>query len=178
MVIVRLEVSLSASSIAGTTADGGTVSISGRGSDGETVLGESGVRTEVDAAHVPEDGVTGLGVLELEDIGLVRLSGQLDGDATAVVVGLPGFLVVATARRKGMHVTDSIRNRPRVDGVAQVVDEADAATAGAIAFDGSGESRGKAGKSSKSKSLGEHHFEWSKSLLEKEKENCDVGLFF
>lgn len=157
MVIVGLEVSLGAGSVAGSTVDRGTVVGGAGGSHGETVLGEDVVPAEVDAAHVPVDGVTGLSVLELEHVGLLLGVGQLDGDATTVVVGLPGFLVVATVRRKGMHVTDSIRNRPRVNGFTQVVDNVD--TAAALDRVGSGESSSEAGKSGQSDSLGEHHFE-------------------
>ena len=165
MVIVGLEVSLSAGSVAGSTVDRGTVVARvGRG-DGETVLGEDVFPAEIDAAHIPVDGVAGLGVLELEHVGLLLSVGQLDGDATTVAVCLPGFLVVATVRRKGMHVTDSIRNRPRVNGFAQVVDNVD--TAAPLDRVGSGESSGEAGKSGQSDSLGEHHFECG-GLFEKE----------
>jgi hypothetical protein len=137
MVILRLEVSLGARRVASSAVDAGAVGASLARLDGETVLGEAGVGAHIDAGHVPEDGVAGLGVLELQHVGLILGHGQLDGDAAAVVVALPRFLVVAAARREGMHVTDSIRHRPRVDGGIQVVDDVDAAAAVATS-DGAG----------------------------------------
>lgn len=164
LVVIGLEVGLSALSVTSLAVDRrAVVTLLGR-SDGESVLGESRVTAEVDAGHDPVDGVTTLSVLELEDIGLALSGGQLDGDTTTVVVGLPGLGVATTARRKGMHVTDSIRNRPRVDGsVAHVVGDGDAAGArrGTVATnhvvaEGVGKSRGSGGQSGSEDGLEEH----------------------
>lgn len=166
MVILGLKVGLGAGSVAGMAVDGGAVAlVTGLGGgDGEAVLGKLRLDAEVDAGHVPEDSLVGLGVLELEDIGLVGLGGQLDGDAAAVVVGAPLLGVGAAVRREGMHVADSISDRPRVNGLVQLVDNLHAATAG---LGGGGvaaahhvrEGRGEGSKGSSDEGLGEHHFD-------------------
>lgn len=154
MVVLRLEISLRAVGITRMAVDrrAGLRDL-GR-FNGEAVLGEDRLRGQVDAAHVPVDGVGALGVLELEDVFLLLGGGQLDADATAVVVGAPLLLEGSTARREGMHVTDSISDRPRVDGGIQVVDDADAST---FATDDGGEGGAEGGQGGKGEDLGEHH---------------------
>lgn len=162
MVVLGLQVGLGAGSVAGLAVDGGAVAAGLGRLNGEAELGELGVGAHIDAGHVPEDGVAGLGVLVLEDIGLVRLGGQLDGDATAVGVGAPLLGVGAAARREGMHVADAISDRPRVDGLAQVVDDLDAASRGGgvvAALDDMGQGSGEGSKGSSEEGLGEHHFD-------------------
>lgn len=163
MVVLGLQVGLSAGSVASLAVDGGAVAARLGRRNGEAVLGELTAGSHIDAGHVPEDGVAGLGVLELEDVGLVGLGGELDGDAAAVAVGAPLLGVGAAARREGMHVADAISDRPRVDGLAQVVDDLDAASGGggggvAAALDDSGQGGGEGSKSSSDEGLGEHHF--------------------
>lgn len=128
------------------------------------VLGELGVSAHVDARHVPVDGVTALGVLELQDVVLVRLGGQLDGNTAAVAVGLPGLGVGATVRREGLHFSSSIGDGPRVDVEPHVVDNFDAAVAGGGAVTGldgtvgEGRSEGGQGGSDETELVEEHHF--------------------
>ncbi len=160
MVVLGLEVGLGTRSIAGMAVDSGAVVTGLAGRNVEAVLSEGGSRTvHVDAGHVPEDGVTTLGVLKLKHISLVLAGGKLDGDTTAIGVGLPGFSVGSAARREGMHVANTIGNRPRVDVGIHVVDDGD--TAAAVTSDNGRlrESRGEGSKSSSNESLGEHHFD-------------------
>jgi len=168
VVVLRLQVSLSTLRVASLAVDRGAVGAGLGGLDGEAVLGELGVGAHVDARHVPEDGVARLGVLELQDVVLVGLGGQLDGDTAAIAVLAPRFLVRAAARRKGLHVTSAIGDRPRVDGAFEVVVDGDAAAAtaasvggGSVAgLDGVGEGCGEGSEGGHGKSdLGEHHFD-------------------
>lgn len=136
------------------------------GQDGETVLGELRVGAHVDAREIPEDGVGGLGVLELQDISLVGVGGQLDRDTAAVGVGPPGLAVGTTVGRQDLHGADLVGDRPGVDVVAQVVGDQNGATSGdgVVAADhavhAGGEGRGQSSKGSgNTESLGEHHFQ-------------------
>lgn len=143
------------------------------GQDSETVLGELRVGTHVDAGEIPEDSVGGLGVLELQDIGLVGVGGELDGDAAAVGVGPPGLAVGTAVGSQDLHGTDGVGDGPGVDVVAQVVGDQDGATGGdsVVAADhvvhvhAGGQSRSQSGKGSgNAESLGEHHF-WDKRVM-------------
>ena len=161
VVVLGLEIGLSARSVPGVTVDGGAVTGGLAGRDIEAVLGEGGSGTvHVNARHVPEDSLSGLGVLELQDIGLVLVGGQLDRDTAAVGVGLEVLGVRAASRAEGVHVANTVRNGPRVDVGVHVVDNGDAGTA-ALTTDNGGlrESRGEGGQSSSNESLGEHHLE-------------------
>lgn len=166
VVISRDEVGSIASIIAsladGRGAGGGRVG----GQNSKTVLRELGVATHVDAGEIPEDGVGGLGVLELQDISLVGVGGQFDGDTAAVGVGLPGLAVGTTVGGQDLHGTDDVGDGPGVDVVGQVVGDQDGATSGdgVVAADhvvhAGGQSRGQSSEGSgNAESLGEHHFE-------------------
>lgn len=134
--------------------------------DGEAELGELGVDAHVDAGHVPEDGVGGLGVLELEHVALVLGGGQLDGDAAAVRVGAPLLRVGAAVGRQGLHGADIFRDRPGVDVMGQVVGDQDRARRGNgvvaadVGVDARGEGGGQGGEGGgEAEGLGEHHFD-------------------
>lgn len=160
MVVLGLEVGLGTRRVAGMAVDSGAVVTGLAGRNVEAVLGEGRSSTvHVNGGHVPEDGVTSLGVLKLKHISLVLAGGKLDGDTTAIGVGLPGFSVGSAARREGMHVANTIGNRPRVDVGIHVVDDGD--TAAAVTSDNGRlrESRGEGSKGSSNESLGEHHFD-------------------
>lgn len=167
VVILGLQVSLSALGVTSLAVDRRAVAVGLGGLDGEAVLGELGVAAHVDARHVPVDGVAGLGVLELQDVILVGLGRQLDGHAAAVAVLAPRLMVGTTARRKGLHISSTTGDGPRVDSVVQVVDDLDAAAAAAAGGAGSvagldavGEGCGEGSKEGSSETeLGEHHFE-------------------
>ena len=164
VVVLGLEVGIGTGLVPSVAVDRRAVGTSLGGLNGEPVIGELGVGTHVNARHVPEDGVTALGVLELEHVGLVGLGGQLDGDTTAVAVGLPWLRVGTAARREGLHVSSSIGDRPRVDVVFQVVDDFNTAAAtasggGVAGLDGVGESCSESSESSSETELGEDHFE-------------------
>lgn len=166
VVVLGLQISLGALRVASLAVDRGAVVAGLGGLDGEPVLDELGVGAQVDARHVPEDGVAGLGVLELQDVVLAGLGGQLDGDAAAVAVFAPRFLVGAAARRKGLHVTSATGDRPRVDGAFEVVVDGHAATTTAVGvggvagLDGVGEGCGEGSEGGHGESdLGEHHFD-------------------
>ena len=159
MVVLGLEISLGAVGIARMAVDS-RASLGDMGRlNSEAVLGEHRIIGHVNAAHVPVDGIAVLGVLELEHILLLLGGRELDANTTAVVVGAPAFLVVSTARREGMHVTDSISDRPRVDGRIQVVDDVDASTIAAdnAAVGGSGKRGAKGGQGGNGNDLGEKH---------------------
>lgn len=165
VVISGLEVSRRASLVTSRAnslgARGGLI----RRLDREAHLGELAAGLHVDARQVPEDGVRGLGVLELEDILLPLVEGQLDGDTTAVGVGAPVLGVNTAAALDGLHRADAISNRPGVDVLLEVVGDLDAAAITAdhtLAADHHvlGKCGGNGGeKGSKAESLGEHHFE-------------------
>lgn len=155
VVVIGLLVGLLAVGVASRAGHGGAVAATRGGNDAEAVFDEVGVGAQVDGGHVPEDGVAGLGVLELQDVGLGLGGGELDGNATAVVVGLPAAGVGSAARRKGLHVTDSIRNRPRVDVGSNVVDNGDTTTSGVLAT-GVGEGRSETSHGGNESSLEEH----------------------
>lgn len=157
VVVLRLEVGIGTALVPSVAVDRRAVSTSRGGLNGEAVIGKLGVGTHVNARHVPEDGVTALGVLELKHIGLVGLGGQLNGDTTAVAVGLEWLRVGTAARREGLHVTGSIGDRPRVDVVFQVVDDFN--TAAVTSLDGVGESCRESSEGSSETELGEDHFE-------------------
>lgn len=171
MVISRLEVGRSTVGIT-SLADGlrARVGSANGGNNSETVLGELRASTHVDAGKVPEDGVTGLGVLELENIGLVGVGGQLDGDTTAIGVGLPGLLVGTTTRLDSLHGTDILSDGPGVDVTVQGVGDLDAAASrgSLIAANhhagGQGSSQSSE-ESGEAESLGEHHFECGNDRL-------------
>lgn len=167
VVVLGLQVGFGARVVTGMAVDAGAVLRGLRGLDAEAVLGELGVAAHVDAGHVPEDGVTALGVFELEDIILVGIGSQLDGDTTAVAVGLPLLRVRATARREGLHVSGTSRNGPRVDVVLHVVGDGDTTTISTTLLrHSSGEGRGEGSQSGEETELVEHHCE----------ENVDVGV--
>ena len=162
MVISGLEVSGGAGGVTslanGLGASGGLIS----GDDREAEVGELVVASlHVDAGHVPEDGVAGLGVLELEDIVLVLVEGQLDRDTAAVGVGAPGLGVDAAAALDGLHGTDVAGHGPGVDVLGEVVGDLDTAAVTADhALHTLGKGRGDGGEEgSKAESLGEHHLE-------------------
>lgn len=166
VVISRNEIG-SIASIITSLADGRRAS-RGRvsGQDSETELGELRVGAHVDARQIPEDSVGGLGVLELQDIFLVGVGGQLDRDTAAVGVGLPGLAVGTAVGSQGLHGTDGVGDGPGVNVLAQVVGDQDRATGGdgVVAANhvvhAGGEGRGQSSKGSgDTESLGEHHFE-------------------
>lgn len=163
VVVLGLEVGFGTVLVPSVAVDRRAVGTSLGGLNGEPVVGELGVGTHVNARHVPEDGVTALGVLELEHVGLVGMGGNLDGDTTAVAVALPWLRVGTAARREGLHVSGSIGDRPRVDFVFQVVDDFNTAAAtsggGVAGLDGVGESCRESSESSSETELGEDHFE-------------------
>jgi len=165
VVIGRLEVGSSTVGIT-SLADGlrARVGSANGGNDSETVLGELGTSTHVDAGEIPEDGVTGLGVLELENIGLVGVGGQLDGDTTTIGVGLPGLLVGTTASLDGQHGTNVLRDGPGVDITVQGVGDLNTAASRNSVIAANHHARGQGSsqsseESGKAESLGEHHFE-------------------
>lgn len=165
-VIGRLEVSSGAAGIAGLANSRRAGSRLARGrQDGKAVLGEFRVGAHVDAGQIPEDGVGGLGVLELEHVGLVRGGGQLDGDTTAVGVGAPALGEGATVGGEGLHGTDVAGDGPGIDVLIEVVGNQHGATGGHGVVTSSqlharGKGRGQSGEGSgKAESLGEHHFD-------------------
>jgi len=164
VVISRLEVSRRASGVTS-----GADSLGARGSlisglDGETKFGELVAGFHVDTREIPEDGVTGFGVLELEDVVLLRVRSQLDGDTTAVGVGLPLLGVLATVGGDGQHGTNLVGDRPGVDVLIEVVGDLDAAGGSVTANDAVGEGRGNGSEEgSEAERLGEHHLDRVKS---------------
>lgn len=92
--------------------------------DGEAHGGELGVVTHVDAGEIPPDGGVLEGVLVLQDVGLLRAEGDLDGDTASVGVGAP-VLRVGLAAVEGVHVAGDIRDGPEVDGLFHIVDDLD-----------------------------------------------------
>jgi hypothetical protein len=165
VVISGLEVCRRASMVTslanGLGASGGHI----RGLNREALVGELVARLHVDARQVPEDGVTGSGVLELEDIVLLWVEGQFDGNTTAVGVGAPVLRVNTAAAVDGLHGADVASNGPGVYRLVEVVGDLDTA---AITADHTraadhhvlGKGRGNGGeKGSKAESLCEHHFE-------------------
>ncbi|KAI7977295.1 hypothetical protein EIK77_004711 [Talaromyces pinophilus] len=92
--------------------------------DGEAHGGELGVVTHVDAGEIPPDSGVLVGVLVLEDVGLLRSERDLDGDAAAVGVGAP-VLGVGLAAVEGDHVAGDVGHGPEVDGLFHVVDDLD-----------------------------------------------------
>lgn len=135
-----------------------------RRQDREAVLGELGVSTHVDARQIPEDGVSALGVLELEDIGLAGVGGQLDGDTTAVRVGLPVLTVGTTIGGQGLHGANVRRNGPGVHVLVQVVGNQDGPGSrnGVVAADQHArrKGRGHSGEGgSQAECLSEHHLD-------------------
>lgn len=168
VVIGRDQIGIGASRVARSTGGSGAGAIV-RG-DGEALGGELRAGTHVDAREIPEDRVTGESVLELEDIGLGRLGGELDGDTTAVGVGLPGLRVGATVGLEGDHGDIRIvGNGPGIEVAAQVVDNGDSTASGlsgsgSVGGTGDDLSRERGGNSSKDGSktedLGEHHLDF------------------
>lgn len=124
--------------------------------DGDAEAGgdERRLRGEIDGGEIPEEGLTGLGVLELEDGAEVSGGGHLDGDAAAVGVGAPG-LSVGGAGGDGLHLAAGVGDGPEIDVLAHVVDDLDAAAGGA-GSEGEGRSREGEG-SSEAEELGERH---------------------
>lgn len=128
MVISGLEVSGRASSVTSCANGRGASGSLIRRNDREAEVRELVVASlHVDARHVPEDGVTGLGVLELENVVLLGVEGQLDGDATTVGVGAPCLGVGATAASDSLHGADVSSNGPGVDVLGEVVGDLDTA---------------------------------------------------
>lgn len=122
-VVVGKQVGGSTGNVAGSASS----RLAGRvgGADGETHGGEFGVITHVDAGEIPPDSGVLVGVLVLQDVGLLRAEGDLDGDSTAVGVGAPVLGVGFTAI-EGVHVAGDVRHGPEVDGLFHVVDDLDA----------------------------------------------------
>lgn len=128
VVISGLEVSGRASSVTSRANGRGASGSLIRRNDREAKFRELVVASlHVDARHVPEDGVTGLGVLELENVVLLGVEGQLDGDATTVGVGAPCLGVGATAASDSLHGADVAGNGPGVDVLGEVVGDLDTA---------------------------------------------------
>jgi hypothetical protein len=121
-VVVREQVSSSARNI--------TRSASSRSAglvfraDGKAHGGELGVVTHVDTGKIPPDDGLLEGVLVLQDVGLLRSEGHLDGDTTTVGVGAP-VLRVVLATVESVHFTGDVRDGPEVDGLLHVVDNLD-----------------------------------------------------
>ena len=61
-------------------------------SDAESGGDEGRGLEQVDGRHIPVEDVTGLGVLELENVVADLGGGHLDGDTAAVGVGEPGVV--------------------------------------------------------------------------------------
>lgn len=169
MVISRDQVSIGASRVA--SSAGGIGARRVIRADGEALLSELGAGAHVDAGEIPEDGIAGKSVLVLEDIGLARLGGELDGDTTTIGVGLPALRVGTTVSGKGDHLADLVRNRPGIEVTAQVVNDGDttrgglSSTVGRTAEVDNLRSRGRERRghcsegSSKTEDVGEHHFD-------------------
>lgn len=172
VVIGRLEVGRSAVGIT-SLADGlgaRVGSIRG-GDDGEAVLGELGASAHVDAREVPEDSISSLGVLELQDVGLVGVGSELNGDTAAVRVGLPLLRVGTTIGREDLHGANVLGNGPSVDILVQGVGDQNTAAIGSrLAADhATGHSGGKSSENSgDAERLGEHHFECDVDCSENE----------
>lgn len=111
-------------------------------SDGESGGDEGRGLEQVDGRHIPEEDVTGLGVLELENVVADLGGGHLDGDTAAVGVGEPG-VVEGLAGCEGLHFTGGLGHDPQVDGIGEVVDDGDTAAGGGGA--GAGAGRGDSG---------------------------------
>lgn len=169
VVVSGLEVGGSAGSVTG-LADSGRAGrrLALGGEHREAVLGELGVGAHVDAGEIPEDGVGGLGVLELQHVGLAGVGGQLDGDAAAVGVGAPGLGEGAAVGAEGLHGADVLRDRPGVDVLVQVVGDQDGAAGGdgvvaadvVVQVQARGEGGGQGGEGGgEAEGLGEHHFD-------------------
>lgn len=165
VVIGRLEVgsgTVGVTGLADSSRARGGITAGVSGLDGEAVLGEDRVGAHIDAGHVPEDGVLGLGVLELQDVLLGLVGGQLDGDTTAIGVGAPLLAESAAVGGDGLHGTDVLGHGPGVDVVVQGVGDHDGATGSTVTAGdhAGGQSRGQSGEGSgNADSLGEHHFD-------------------
>ena len=180
-VVVREQVSIRASGVAGSAdgrgARGGCVS----GLNRKAILGELGVRAHVDARQVPEDGVDGLGVLELQHILLVGVGRQLDGDTTSVGVELPGLGVDTTVGGENQHGTGDVGHGPGVDVDIQVVgNQNGTASSDVVAADLVGQAvreRGGHGSEggSNAESLGEHHLDQRVYVEDSELKNVVIG---
>ena len=159
IIISRLEVSRRASGIT-SRADSRRASRRLIGwLDSESGGGKHTTRAQINTGQIPVDSVTGLGVLELEDVLLPGVEGELNRDATAVRVGAPILRVDATAAAEDQHRADVVGHGPGIDVLLEVIDDRDttAALAGHYIM---GKSRGNGGKEgSKAESLSEHHFE-------------------
>lgn len=179
VVVLGLQVGIGTGLVASSAVDTRAVLAGLGGLDGEAELGESGVAAQVDARHVPVDGLAAFGVFELQDIVLGGFGGQLDGHTAAVAVVLPFFRVGAAARREGLHVASTTGNGPRVDVLLQVVSDADTPTvAASLDGHGVGKGRSESGQGGEETELGEHHFEsgsfWEENVVWK---NVVKGLF-
>lgn len=163
MVIRRDEVGRRARAVAGLADSRRAGSgLAAGGQDREAELGELRAGAHVDAGEVPEDGVTGLGVLELQDVLLGRAGGQLDGDAAAVGVGAPGLGEGAAAGGQGLHGPDVVGDGPGVDDLIEVVGDQDGAAGGHGVVAGDQHARGQGGGhggegSGEAEGLGEEH---------------------
>lgn len=101
--------------------------------DGEAHGRELGVVTHVDAGEIPPDGGVLVGVLVLQDVGLLRAEGNLDGDSAAVGVGAP-VLGVSLTLVEGNHLAGDVGHGPEVDGLFHVVDDLDSVAGDVGAF--------------------------------------------
>jgi len=127
--IIRLLVSLRAVSVTSGTGSGSAARVTRCSS--EARLDEVGAGVEINGRHVPEQSIAVLGVLELENTGLVLRGRHLDGDTATVGVGVPGFAVVTTAGGESLHAAAFGRGAPQVDVGAHVVDNLDTAAGAA-----------------------------------------------
>lgn len=111
----------------GNVASSASSRLAGRVSraNGEAHGGEIGVVTHVDAGEIPPDGGVLVGVLVLQNVGLLGAEGDLDGDSAAVGVGAP-VLRVGLAAVEGVHVAGDVGHGPEVDGLFHIVDDLDA----------------------------------------------------
>lgn len=117
MVVIGLVVCFFALAVTGIADDLGTAAV-GWGDCHTAVL--EGIA--VDVGEIVEHlAVVGDGVLELRDLLLVLVEGQLDGDAATVLVGAE-LLRVFVSAFEGLHVlVGRIGNRPKVDIVGTLV---------------------------------------------------------
>lgn len=107
------------------------------GDNGEARLDKLGSRVKIDGGHVPEKGVTILGVFELKDAIFALAGRHLDGDTTTVGVGGP-VLAVVTSGAESLHGSSIRRGGPQVNVGIHVVDDLKTAAAGIAGLNGAG----------------------------------------
>lgn len=102
---------------------------------------------QVDRRQIPVENLAGLGVFELQNAVADFAGGHLDGDTTAVGVGQPTVAIEGLARGEGLHLTLSLGDNPQVDGLLEVVDDAETGTGspGGTADSAGAESAGASG---------------------------------